>query len=71
MFAAGYGAFSYLIIALTFDFIKCEQKQDDFQRLNNSRDNDDHKNLPEKSETKAQEKYDNDFLREGAYPISQ
>lgn len=44
-FAAGYGSFSYLVVALTFDFRKDENKQDDYQRLNNSRDNEDMDNF--------------------------
>ena len=44
-FAAGYGLISYLVVALTFDFRKDDNKQDDYQRLNNSRDNEDMDNF--------------------------
>jgi hypothetical protein len=44
-FAAGYGLVSYLVVALTFDFRKDDNKQDDYQRLNNSRDNEDMDNF--------------------------
>ena len=35
----------YEVVALTFDFTKDDNEQDDYQRLNNSRDNEDMDNF--------------------------